>query len=46
MIKVTVENISDAQTLFNESISKGHEGIMIKKSKRTIYSWNTWQKKC
>jgi DNA ligase-1 len=33
MIKVTVENISDAQTLFNESISKGHEGIMIKNPK-------------
>ncbi|MBF4469346.1 MAG: ATP-dependent DNA ligase [Methanobrevibacter arboriphilus] len=33
MIKVTSENISDAQILFNESISKGHEGIMIKNPK-------------
>lgn len=32
-IKVTCENIQDAENLFNESIAEGHEGIMIKNPK-------------
>lgn len=33
MIKTTLENVQDAENLFNESIDKGHEGIMIKNPK-------------
>jgi len=33
MIKVNTENIKDAENLFNNSISEGHEGIMIKDPK-------------
>ncbi len=33
MVKVTMENVSDAENLFNKSISEGHEGIMIKNPK-------------
>lgn len=33
MIKATMENVQDAEDLFNESIAGGHEGIMIKNPK-------------
>jgi len=33
MVKVNSQNIDDAEGLFNESIAKGHEGIMIKNPK-------------
>ncbi|MCL2687256.1 MAG: ATP-dependent DNA ligase [Methanobrevibacter sp.] len=33
MVKVTPQNIDDGVELFNESIAKGHEGIMIKNPK-------------
>ncbi|MDR2966912.1 MAG: ATP-dependent DNA ligase [Methanobacteriaceae archaeon] len=33
MVKVSCENIDEAQNLFNKSIAEGHEGIMIKDPK-------------
>lgn len=35
MIKVSPENIQEAENLFNRSIAKGHEGIMIKDPKES-----------